>query len=132
LAETARFGDDVWPLSPAQLQRHQDRMRLNFALVPAPYRQTAKRLFYAMLSGDLPPGDRRPCVATAPVLLVEVKRFFCWLEQHFGDHRQPPPTLACLTPADLERIGNTSRQLYRQSEQPGPAWRSATCGDAAG
>ena len=101
LAETARFGDDVWPLSPAQLQHHQDHMRLNFALVPAPYRQTAKRLFYAMLSGDLPPGERRPRVATTPVLLVEVKRFFCWLEQHFADHGQPPPTLACLTPADL-------------------------------
>ena len=101
LAETARFGDDVWPLSPAQLQHHQDHMRLNFALVPAPCRQTAKRLFYAMLSGDLPPGERRPRVTTTPVLLVEVKRFFCWLEQHFADHGQPPPTLACLTPADL-------------------------------
>jgi hypothetical protein len=40
LAETARFDDDIWPLSPAQLQHHQDHMRLNFALVPAPYRQT--------------------------------------------------------------------------------------------
>jgi integrase len=102
LAETARFGDDVWPLNPAQLQHHQDRMRLNFALVPAPYRQTAKRLFYAMLSGDLPPGERRPRVATTPVLLVEVKRFFCWLEQHFADHRQPPPALICLSAADLQ------------------------------
>ena len=55
-----------------------------------------------MLSGDLPPGERRPRVATTPVLLVEVKRFFCWLEQHFADHGQPPPTLACLSAADLQ------------------------------
>jgi hypothetical protein len=102
LAQTARFDDDIWPLSPAQLQHHQHHMRLNFALVPAPYRQTAKRLFYAMLSGDLPPGEQRPSIATTAVLLVEVKRFFCWLDQHFTDHGQPPPALAGLTPSDLE------------------------------
>jgi integrase len=102
LAETARFDDDIWPLSPAQLQHHQDHVRLNFALVPAPYRQTAKRLFYAMLSGELPPGERRPSIATTPVLLVEVKRFFCWLDQHFTDHGRPPSALAGLTPSDLE------------------------------
>lgn len=101
LTTTARFGDDVWPLGPAQLQRHQNRMRLNFALVPAPYRQTAKYLFYGMLSGDLPPGERRPRVATTVGLLVEVKRFFCWLEQHAAGHGQPPPTLTGLTPSDL-------------------------------
>src|SRR5262249_54360222 len=73
LAQTARFDDDIWPLSPAQLQHHQHHMRLNFAPVPAPYRQTAKHLFYAMLSGDLPAGERRPSIATTAVLLVEVK-----------------------------------------------------------
>jgi hypothetical protein len=30
LAQTARFDDDIWPLSPAQLKHHQDHMRLNF------------------------------------------------------------------------------------------------------
>ncbi len=101
VAETARFGDDIWPLGPAQLQHHQDRMRLNFALVPAAYRQTAKHLFYAMLSGDLPPGERRPSIATTAALLVEVKRFFCWLEHHFADHGLPPSALTGLARADL-------------------------------
>jgi hypothetical protein len=102
LAQTARFGDDAWPLGPAQLQHHQKQMRLNFDLVPAPYRLVAKHLFYAMLSGELPRGEKRPGIATTPALFTDVVRFLRWLEQHVSATGQRRLTLACLVPADLD------------------------------
>jgi hypothetical protein len=38
LEDTARFGDEVWALSPAQHQRHRRSVVLNFALFPPGYR----------------------------------------------------------------------------------------------
>jgi hypothetical protein len=57
-AATSRFGDDIWDLTPALLQRHKNALILNFPTLPARFRQAAKDLCYALLAGDLPSGER--------------------------------------------------------------------------
>ncbi len=57
-AGTSRFGDDIWDLTPALLQRHKNALILNFPTLPARFRQAAKDLCYALLARDLPPGER--------------------------------------------------------------------------
>lgn len=96
LENTARFSDDVWPLAPAVLQQHQNALVLNFQALPAYYRQVTKELCYAMLSGPLPPAERRLSVSTVHRALGELKRFSTWLEA-----RKPGRALADLTGADL-------------------------------
>jgi integrase len=97
LDHTARFTDDVWPLAPAVLQRHQNALALNFQSVPARYRQVTKELCYAMLSGPLPAAERRLSVSTVHRALGELKRFYAWLQA-----RPPGRALAELTGADLQ------------------------------
>jgi hypothetical protein len=47
-ASTARFGDDVWPLTPAIHQLHRPALSLNFTTIPARFRGVCKELFLAM------------------------------------------------------------------------------------
>lgn len=56
LADTSRFGENVWYLKQAQMQRHQTEQVLNFERVPEPFRRTAKEISFVLLRGDLPPG----------------------------------------------------------------------------
>lgn len=95
LAATARFSDDVWDLSPAQLQKHELHQVLNFGLVPGLCRNTAKELCYAMLSGTVPPGERRPAIASIRTEFTQYARFL-----HWAAGREALP--GSLTGADLE------------------------------
>ena len=97
LDHTARFSDDVWPLAPAVLQRHQNALALNFQNVPTCHRQVSKDLCYAMLSRPLPAAERRLSISTVHRALGELKRFYAWLQA-----RQPGRALAELTGADLQ------------------------------
>ncbi|GCE40847.1 hypothetical protein Rhow_004490 [Rhodococcus wratislaviensis] len=102
LADTSRYGDDVWVLDPAQTQSHYKALILNFIALPESYRPVAKQMYFAMLSGELPPGEKRPEIVTIRGSMIEVKRFFGWLTQHFGD-QSPPPPLTALTTTDLQQ-----------------------------
>jgi hypothetical protein len=97
LEHTSRFTDDLWRLTPAVLQRHQTTLVLNFQLVPAHYRQVTKELCYAMLSGPLPPAERRLSITTVHRALNELKWFYAWLQARNPGGR----ALAELTGADL-------------------------------
>ena len=70
LSDTSRFGDDVWDLSPINHQEHLRRNILNFPTLPQRFQLVAKELFYALLVGELPPGEIRlkqlPCVPRSP------------------------------------------------------------------
>jgi hypothetical protein len=54
LENTARFTDDIWPLHPAILQRHERGLNLNFKTVPVRYLIAAKQVCYALLSVRYP------------------------------------------------------------------------------
>lgn len=103
LHNTARFRDPQWPLRPAILQRSQKAHTLNFEAIPTRYRHLAKELCFAMLSGPLPPGERRPALATVHNVLTGLTPFLAWLDTlPPRPGRQTPPALAGLTGTDLE------------------------------
>ena len=103
LADTARFGEDEWRLEPAILQEHVKSLALTFQTVPSRYRLQAKQLFYAVLAGPLPPGERRLSITTARSLFVCVKAFLKWLDARPAtDGRRAHPQLGDLTGQDLE------------------------------
>jgi hypothetical protein len=103
LHETARFRDPQWPLRPAILQRSQKSHTLNFEAIPARYRHLAKELCFAMLSGPLPLGERRPALATVHNVLTGLAPFLAWLDSLLPRSGRPtPPVLAALTGVDLE------------------------------
>jgi hypothetical protein len=116
---TSRFADDQWRLEDAVLQRHGLSMMLDFTTLPARYRLTVKHLCYALLSGPLPPGERRVSITTVVRIFVELKRFFAWLNTFTPTAgRQAGPMLAELRTADLERF-----QLHLLEVLPSPAGR---------
>lgn len=96
LDSTARFGEDVWDLSPALLQKQQRSLKLDFATLPGRYRLVAKELFYAQLSGELPEGQRRPRIVTIRVEFTRLKIFFEWLAA------QGVPSLAEVGPQTVD------------------------------
>jgi integrase len=59
LDQTASFADDVWSLTPGLLQKHQHNRYLDFGTLPAQFALSAKEVFYALLTGDLPAGFER-------------------------------------------------------------------------
>ncbi|WP_329160515.1 hypothetical protein OHB49_13635 [Streptomyces sp. NBC_01717] len=81
LAETSRFSDEVWRLRPALHMKGRRALILDFRRIPEPFRPTAKQLCYTMLSGPLPPGERRGAIDSIYVLLAELIRFFRWLDE---------------------------------------------------
>ena len=95
-AGTSRFSDDVWDLTPALLQRHKNSLILNFPTLPARFRPAAKDLCYALLSGDLPPGERESTPDTIRVYFTALKQFFTWADQ------RGIPALRAVTAADLD------------------------------
>lgn len=96
VAETACYSDDTWLLTPAILQQHVKATRLTFTAVPQPFRAVAKQLMYTMLSGTLPPGERRQSVSSIYRAFVDVRRFVHWLHANY-----PNTMVREVSPADL-------------------------------
>lgn len=107
LAGTSRYRDDVWDLGPAQLQKHLVGKVLDFTTLPAAYRVTAKQLFYAVLAGPWPEGERMLGPVTIRVAFTKLKIFTAWLAS-----RGSPP-LAKVTPDDVDayRRAQAARQV---------------------
>jgi Phage integrase, N-terminal SAM-like domain len=93
----SRFNDDIWDLTPAILQGHQDSLMLNFRAVPAPFRPAAKELFYILLTAtDLPPGERKRSIASIRGYFSGLRDFFGWADERGSQ------VLSSLRPDDLE------------------------------
>jgi hypothetical protein len=114
LADTSRFGDDVWVLTPAIHQRHLRRVTLDFRTLPIRFRLVAKELFYLLLTGDLPP-ECAPIreITTIQSFFYFVRPFLCWV-----DHRQVT-VLTSLTKADLEEFERhlANEQITEENRQ---------------
>jgi integrase len=108
LEETARFDEQVWGLGPVMLKKHERSMILDFSRIPATHRQAAKELCYAILSGELPPGEDRPAVGSIRTAFTEYVRFLRWAAEHAG-------SLDALTGRDLEDF---QRHLMRTLPTP--------------
>lgn len=81
LADTARFGDDKWDLTPAVHQQHQQALSLNFLTLPAQFRRTAKEFFFALLRHDHPDGQSELSITTIRGRFSQLKEFFHWADQ---------------------------------------------------
>jgi len=102
LEDTSRFADDSWRLDPAILQHHIRSLSLVFDTVPARYRLHAKQLCFALLSGPLPPGEKRYAAITVRAVFGEAQKFLNWLETRPGRPGRPAgPALGDLTGQDL-------------------------------
>ena len=102
LEDTARFVDDTWRLAPAIRQQQRSSLILPFTDIPARYKTVAKELCYAMLSGDLPPGETRSGIDSIHRVLRELKVFLAWLHGRVPAAGGPTgPALADLTGTDL-------------------------------
>ncbi|MDX3525976.1 hypothetical protein P1P75_05885 [Streptomyces sp. ID05-39B] len=81
LADTARFGDDKWDLTPAVHQQHQQALSLNFLTIPAQFRRTAKEFFFVLLRHDHPDGQTELGIVTIRGRFSQLKEFFHWADQ---------------------------------------------------
>jgi hypothetical protein len=95
-ADTSRFLDDVWILTPAVLQQHKFALILNFTTVPEQFRQVAKELCYALLIFDLPPGEPPTSLDTIRGYHVGLGQFLTWLD------KAGVATLSAVTAAHLD------------------------------
>lgn len=114
LEDTPRFRDDRWSLAGALLQRSQSTLVLSFADISPQHRLTAKELCYTMLSGTLPPGERRPALNSVRFVLKGLKFFFAWLETRPASALAARSRLVDLTASDL-----TSYQQHLTATIPG-------------
>jgi integrase len=78
LADTARFGQDVWDLLPATLQRHAKKAQLYFTSTPEPFRSTVKELFFAELRGTVPAGTVVLDIMTIRTNFGNANEFLRW------------------------------------------------------
>lgn len=76
----SHFADMTWDLTPAIVQRHGRKLTLNFASLPADFRATAKELFFAVLTVDLPDGEAPLSIATVRSYFSAVKIFLEWAQ----------------------------------------------------
>jgi hypothetical protein len=95
LAATSRFGDDVWDLDPINHQDQLVRNILNFPTLPEQFRVVTKELFYALLVGELPPGEVRLKQSSIRSAFTHVKKSMDWA------HERGCRTLASITQEDL-------------------------------
>jgi len=95
LESTSRFADEIWVLSPAVHQVHHRNHIMNFPTLPKRFRDTAKELFYTLLTADPPPGEARYGLTTLRALFTGVKYFLYWAD--LSGHA----TLRSITPEDL-------------------------------
>jgi hypothetical protein len=96
LATTSRFGDDVWDLDPINHQDQLVRNILNFPTLPEQFRAVTKELFYALLVGELPPGELRLKQVSIRSAFTHVKKLLDWA------HKQGSCSLASMTREDCE------------------------------
>ncbi|MEU0194966.1 hypothetical protein ABZ250_34885 [Streptomyces afghaniensis] len=82
-------------LTPAWLRADRTSLRLDFAQVPRAYRDTAKLLFYALLTEDTPPGEEPITISSVRTYFTCVRHFLLWAQ---GSGR----ALAQLTGDDLD------------------------------
>lgn len=80
LEDTAIFDDHIWSLTPAMPRADRHSLGLNFATLPASFRDLAKQLFFAMLTGDVPAGEPVLAIESICRLLTSVRRFLNWAE----------------------------------------------------
>jgi integrase len=85
IADTAQFDDPAWPLTPATLQGQGRGLTLDFETAPAQHRQALKALSYALLSGPLPPDERRPSISSVVSIFYNVRVFLRWLDANHPD-----------------------------------------------
>jgi hypothetical protein len=111
--QTSRFADDRWDLTPADHKQHNRRLILNFAALPARFRQGAKELFFALLAGSPPKGERELGIDTIRGHFTRVRVFLTWAEQ------RGRPAVAALTIEDLEAY-----QHYVLTLRGSPGWRN--------
>lgn len=119
IAQTCRFGDDVWDMSPMNHQAHQRMNILNFPTLPAPFQAVAKELFYAMLACEPPEGEIRLRLTSVRSAFTQMKRFLQWA------HRRGLPSLRAATQTDLadyqrwlltkSGLGPASRGTHRRT-----------------
>ncbi|WP_217234651.1 hypothetical protein [Streptomyces sp. AC555_RSS877] len=99
LEDTSRYSHDIWQLTPARLKAHEHALILNFPTLPQRFRPAAKRLFYALLSLELPDGEEAPGITTIRSKFTEIKRFLKWLDRRWTPERNE---LSELSPGDLD------------------------------
>lgn len=110
LEDTSRFEDSTWQLGHAVHRLNVRSLTLCFDRVPQPFRATAKQLCLAILSGTLPPGEKRPCLDTVHTGFREAIRFLTWVDQR---PEQRFRSLATLTGADLLDYQGVLRRTVR-------------------
>lgn len=99
-ARPARFGDDIWDLSPASFQRQHVAIALDFSTVPPQHRVVAKELFIALLTGPPPAREpESPKVTTIASLFATTRQFLTWLDNR-SDQQNPPRPMSALTRVD--------------------------------
>jgi hypothetical protein len=120
LADTSRFGDDVWVLTPAIHQRHLRRITLDFRTLPIRFRLVAKELFYLLLTGDLPP----ECASIRTITTIRSYFSFARSFLRWVDQRQAA-ALSTLTTADFEEFERrlASERICKEVRQQ--KWRAA-------
>lgn len=100
-ARVARFGDDIWDLSPASFQRQHVAIVLDFSTVPPQHRVLAKELFMALLTGPLPARELGlPKVTTIASLFARSRHFLAWLDLR-ADQERRALLLSDVGPADV-------------------------------
>jgi len=80
LDETAVFGDDIWPLTPALHRVDRKSLRLDFTTLPAPFIEAAKELCFALLTGDVPAGESLVGIETIRKTFGSFRRFLIWAD----------------------------------------------------
>jgi hypothetical protein len=119
LADTSRFGDDVWVLTPAIHQRHVGLVTLDFRTLPIRFRLVAKELFYLLLTGDLPP----ECASMRDITTIQKYFYFARSFLRWVDQRQAA-ALSTLTTADFEEFEQrlASQRISKEFRQQ--KWRA--------
>ncbi|MFJ4609541.1 hypothetical protein [Streptomyces griseus] len=86
LGRLSRFADDRWDVDPAVFEEHISSRSLNFARVPAAFRQDTKHYFWQLLNHSSPGIMRRanggrPAIATILSAFSPFKTFLVWLRR---------------------------------------------------
>ena len=84
LTQTARFGDDEWPIGPVALQTQQRSLTLRFDTATKQYRHVLKQFTYAALSGPLPPNEARLTISSVYSVFYNLAVFLRWLDVNHG------------------------------------------------
>ena len=80
LEDTAVFDDHIWSLTPAMPRADRHSLGLDFSTLPAPFRDVAKQMFFATLTGDVPAGESVLAIGSIRRLFTSVRRFLGWAE----------------------------------------------------